>query len=145
MHKLLFFILLIIVAGSMQAQPQTETKELKAIDSLHNSTAVDYLEQWLAGDKQGSLYNKVLVFSNPDCHHCDDVKKVLNESHIVFVEFDLRDMRLVGLLHNMVVRKEKSDKVAYGFPIVLYRDDMWYSIRDLTVFRQELMTRLGGN
>ncbi len=130
-HKLLFFMLLILVAEMLPAQHQPARNEIPAIDSLHNRLAIDYLEQWPAGDKRGSLYNKVLIFSNPDCHHCDDVKQLLNESQIAFEEFDLRDMRLVGQLHKLVVRKENSEKVAYGFPIVLYRDDIWYSIRDL--------------
>lgn len=141
--KKLVMMLAVFVFVSASARAQTTTPQIPPLDTLKNKEAIYLIQKMLKGDISDPLFNQVLLFGNPDCHKCLEVHASLTEMDIPFREYDLRDNTLQLTLHDLVVYMEKTSKVAYGFPLVLYKGSLTHTIQDVPEFVSNLSSRFG--
>ncbi len=143
--KLMVLIISLIVAGNciLTAQnPAPAKKDLPPVDTLKNKEGMRLVMKVMANDHSDPLFNQVCVFGNPECQHCEDLLAALRKKNIKFTSFDLRDNKLMLKMHDMIVEKEQSGKVAYSFPLVLYKGELYYNFKDQNVFVEELYKKL---
>ncbi|MHC1708165.1 MAG: hypothetical protein AB9842_11695 [Bacteroidales bacterium] len=137
---LLCFVAILFLFGEVSAQ--IAVKSTAPVDTSKNKAAIHLLTQLLQKDYTNPLFQKISLFANPDCAHCLDVEKVLQEKNLDFDKYDLRDNNLLMKVHDLIVAKEKTQKVAYGFPIVLYKGELFYNIKDTRDFVEGLLQKM---
>jgi hypothetical protein len=94
--------------------------------------------QIIDGSFSDTLVQHVWLIGNPDCHRCDDVKAKLKEFQIPYTEFDVRDNELLGITYELVRKYEKSEKLAFSFPIVVVNKRVFYNFPDIAVMVEEI-------
>lgn len=142
MNKYPFFIIGFLVCFTFTVVAQQPGKTSVPVDTLKNKSAIELCKKVLANDKTHPLYNRVSVFGNPDCGHCREVEALMKEKNIDFDVYDLRDNKLLMSVHELIVAQKNSEKMAYSYPIILYKGEVYFNFKDPAVFVDELNKKI---
>jgi len=129
--KLAGSIFLLLFSYTIQAQSVKQ-------DSIKQKPSYVHFLQIIDGTFSDTLQPHVWLIGNPDCHRCEDVKAKLNEFKIQFTEFDVRDNELLGITYELVRKYEKTEKLAFSFPIVVVNKRVFYNFPDIAVMVEEV-------
>jgi|GEM_PF-1778116 glutaredoxin len=135
-YFLLPISILFLTITALSAQETVKTNV--PVDTVKNKQAIRLIQKLLQRDTLDPLFSHVTVLGNPDCGHCLEMEKMMTEKKIGFDVYDLRDNKLFMAIHSLVVEKEKSPQVSYTYPIIIYKGEVSYSIKEPVVFIEEL-------
>jgi len=107
-------------------------------DTLKQKPSYVHFLQIIDGTFSDTLLPHVWLIGNPDCHRCEDVKAKLKEFKIAYTEYDVRDNELLGITYELVRKYEKTEKLAFSFPIVVVNKRVFYNFPDIPVMVEEV-------
>lgn len=107
-------------------------------DTLKGKLPLTHFFQIINGTYADTLTSHVWLIGNPDCHRCLEVKEKLDEAKIPYIEYDVRDPEIMGIAYELVRKYEKSDKIAFSYPLVVVNHRVYYNIPDINVMVKEI-------
>lgn len=107
-------------------------------DTLKPKPSVTHFLQIIDGTYSDTLTDHVWLLSNPDCHKCLEVKEKLTKAGISYIEYDVRDPEILGLAYELVRKFEKSEKIAFSYPLILVNYRLYYNFPDVDVIIKEI-------
>ena len=140
--KSYLLIISFIITFSFTLAAQQPVNVVLPVDTIKNKAAIELCKKILANDKSDPLFNHVSVFGNPDCAHCRDVEALMKEKNIAFDVYDLRDNNLLISIHDVIAAKNSSQKMAYSFPIILYKGEAYFNFKDANAFVDDLSLKM---
>jgi len=111
MKKILLFLVLMVSSYPMFAQ-----ESIKA-DSLDSS-------------------KELLFFSNDGCGKCAATKSYLDKHQMPYHKIPIKENR--SLMYEYVHKKTGGKNVGVGYPLLVYKDHIYFSIKDLTTTLKEI-------
>ncbi|MCX6269697.1 MAG: hypothetical protein NTU44_00470 [Bacteroidetes bacterium] len=147
MKRITSFILLafIILSGFASfCQEQTIVLSKEPVDSVKNLKAIALIDKVMKKDNNDPNFNRISVLGNPDCGHCVELEKIMKEQKIDFDLYDLRDNKLLIKIQTLISsRMPDTDRLAFNYPIVIFKGEVTHSIPDLNAFVEQLKKKMG--
>jgi hypothetical protein len=107
-------------------------------DTLNKGKPITQFDEIYNGVYSDTLTTHIWVFGNPECPRCEEFKALLKAAAVPFIDYDMRDYELAMQIHNLIVKQAHTQRISYGFPVVIVNTKIYYSIPDLMKFTVEL-------
>jgi glutaredoxin-related protein len=83
-----------------------------------------------------STQKQLLFFSNDGCGKCASTKHYLDKHHMPYKKIAIKENR--PLMYEYVHQKTGGKNVGVGYPLLVYGDSIYFSIKNLTATLQEI-------
>jgi glutaredoxin len=84
--------------------------------------------------------NELIFFSNNGCGKCETSQAFFEENHMPYTKFLVTDNR--PLMYEYIHQKTKGKNVAIGYPVIIYGDSIYFSIKNIHRTLDEIKQRM---
>lgn len=79
---------------------------------------------------------KLLFFSNEGCSKCKSAQSFFDKHHMPYENLAIKENRTE--MYQYVNKKNQGKKTGVGYPVLVYGDSIYFSIKDLTGTLKEI-------
>lgn len=83
---------------------------------------------------------ELIFFSNNGCGKCETSQAFFEENQMPYTKFLVKDNR--PLMYEYIHRKTNGKNVAIGYPVIIYRDSTYFSIKNIHKTLEEIKQRM---
>lgn len=92
-------------------------------------------------DKSASENKKeLLVFSNDGCGKCSVTEKFLEQNHMPYTKYAVKENRI--LMYEYVHKKTGPKSAGIGYPVLVYGDSIYFSMKNINAVLEEIKTMM---